>query len=282
MAHHARVRAAGTWVSVTTVDPAELEIFDQSIFESVNGDEGGTWAPSTPIVIGGAGLDVTGQLDADDVNQLTVTGQASFVTGSSLEMDSGANLLVDCTAAFNNAADFTASVEFKSGSNVDFESGSDLDFESGSSSTWASGSNLVIDSGANVANSATLLQGGQFARVGALARSVQSSRAGSWTNSNQLQGVEYDYIEIINTSASMITLTLKIATAPVPLIDERIRVRVSGAGAGGKTIINEGSAANLAVVSGANAANFEFVFDGVAWRVFSNVGGGITLGADAY
>ncbi len=54
MAHNDFVMPAGQWVIVPT--PGRLARLDQQISESLNGDDGGTWAPSTPIAIGGAGL----------------------------------------------------------------------------------------------------------------------------------------------------------------------------------------------------------------------------------
>ncbi len=56
MAHNARIRTFGFWTDTTPVTAAEYEAFDQAQFEAINGDLGGTWAPSAPIIIGGSGI----------------------------------------------------------------------------------------------------------------------------------------------------------------------------------------------------------------------------------
>lgn len=277
MANHTLTRAdLVAWGASPVVTAAEFFHLDQKTFKSPNFAEGGTYAPSSPVVVGGDGMDITGPFEASDVGVMWVNGEIKILTGAVLEVEGGANAL------FGGDASFEGAVEFESGSVVDVKSGADLNVKSGGVLTCESGSGLVIASGATAGSAATWVQTGAYQSLGALARCTQSGRSVTYTNVNQTIGVEMDFVEFVNTSASMVTLTLKIATAPVPTVNETIRVRVSGAGAGGKTIINEGSAANLAVVSGANAANFIMVFDGVSWRVFSSVGGGITLGADAY
>jgi len=57
MAHHARTRADADWVNLRNLLPAELRDADQKTFLSLNGHEGGNWSPSSPIVIGGAGVE---------------------------------------------------------------------------------------------------------------------------------------------------------------------------------------------------------------------------------
>lgn len=47
---------APTWVPT----PWQLRRLDQQTSESVNGDGGGTWSPSKPIIIGGAGVQLSG------------------------------------------------------------------------------------------------------------------------------------------------------------------------------------------------------------------------------
>lgn len=68
----ARIRTIGTWFSVSVVLPAEFEAFDTNISRAVDGYAGGTYSPSSPIVIGGDGLRVTGDF--------TVTSNASFTS----------------------------------------------------------------------------------------------------------------------------------------------------------------------------------------------------------
>lgn len=111
MAHNAYIRngvGSGAWVTVVTDD--EFELFDARQFQSINGDLGGTWAPSSPIVIGGSGIDIEGafvvnagtadaviggdllRLSSDDVHvlyQLTTYGGVAFAgSGRHIEVTS--------------------------------------------------------------------------------------------------------------------------------------------------------------------------------------------------
>lgn len=71
MPHNALIRPGGVWISLSNVTQAEWEAFDLRQFQSINGDLGGTWAPSSAIIIGGSGMHLTGAVIADD---LTLSG----------------------------------------------------------------------------------------------------------------------------------------------------------------------------------------------------------------
>jgi hypothetical protein len=76
MSHNTRIRAnLAAWAIGTTLTPAELDALDQLVFESINGDDGGQWNPSTPIGIGGAGLAVSGPLLASGVFAVPLAAQ---------------------------------------------------------------------------------------------------------------------------------------------------------------------------------------------------------------
>ena len=79
MAHNSRIRPMGLWLLSSVIDPAEMEAFDAAQYASVNGDAGGTWAPSSSaITIGGIfGLRVTGPLVAGDAD-ITITNGKSL------------------------------------------------------------------------------------------------------------------------------------------------------------------------------------------------------------
>lgn len=64
MAHNVYIRGplAADWPFGSDVDDVEFAAFDAAQFKSINGDDGGTWAPTDPIIIGGAGLDLTSTL----------------------------------------------------------------------------------------------------------------------------------------------------------------------------------------------------------------------------
>lgn len=57
--HHRYVRApSGLWATAGTNVPSNIDfqIIDEQLYGSINGTDGGTWNPTSPIVIGGAGL----------------------------------------------------------------------------------------------------------------------------------------------------------------------------------------------------------------------------------
>jgi hypothetical protein len=48
------------WTTTTVVTPDMLRQMDQRSSECIDGDNGGTWAPALPIIIGGSGLQLAG------------------------------------------------------------------------------------------------------------------------------------------------------------------------------------------------------------------------------
>lgn len=77
MAHNSFVLGgltSGAWNIVP--QPGDFEQLDQYVFESINGDKGGTWAPALVITIGGAGLTITGPMITSGT--LNVNGAVTF------------------------------------------------------------------------------------------------------------------------------------------------------------------------------------------------------------
>lgn len=65
MSHNAFIRVPdGIWAAIPVLH-GELTQMDQTLFKCVNGDDGGTWAPSSLITIGGHGLNVTADFFAN-------------------------------------------------------------------------------------------------------------------------------------------------------------------------------------------------------------------------
>jgi hypothetical protein len=88
MAHNSRIKAPGTWVLGDPLLPADVEQIDQTLFESVNGDHGGVWAPSTPIEVGGSGLKCTGLQEV--TGELLVTGSSKLLGSTRIAEPEGA------------------------------------------------------------------------------------------------------------------------------------------------------------------------------------------------
>lgn len=94
MGHNAFIRAGGVWSGSATVTTAEMAAFDLAQFQSVNGDLGGSWAPSSVITIGGSGLDVTGAFTAADCTGITLaSGLIDVQSGAEIRLDNGATFL---------------------------------------------------------------------------------------------------------------------------------------------------------------------------------------------
>lgn len=53
MAHFVKLRPGGWTDGVDTIAAADLTLLDNELVAAVNGDAGGTWAPTAPVVIGG-------------------------------------------------------------------------------------------------------------------------------------------------------------------------------------------------------------------------------------
>lgn len=53
MAHFDEVWPSGLIDGLSTIDETELEQLDSDHAKAINGDEGGTWSPNSPIIIGG-------------------------------------------------------------------------------------------------------------------------------------------------------------------------------------------------------------------------------------
>lgn len=124
MAHNIRVWSPPL-VFNQVITETELNALDVFTSESVNGDQGGTWAPVTPIVFGGAGLDVSGPFSANDATAITINatgtlsapagalisvlGNAVFGAGAIALWQSGAFLTVNIGATFTMGGTMNAS-----------------------------------------------------------------------------------------------------------------------------------------------------------------------------
>lgn len=58
MAHNDHIIPYGLWTSKTVPTPSMMERMDLAASQSLNGYDGGTWAPETPIIVGGLGTTI--------------------------------------------------------------------------------------------------------------------------------------------------------------------------------------------------------------------------------
>lgn len=77
MAHnsfiHGGTASPTAWLPGYVPVQLDWQKIDQLLFESINGDQGGTWAPASVITIGGSGLTVSGTFIGSGTNTLSGT-----------------------------------------------------------------------------------------------------------------------------------------------------------------------------------------------------------------
>jgi hypothetical protein len=88
MAHFVRTQIDAVWVDGYVMPAADFIDLDSKLFRSINGDEGGLYSPTSPIVVGGSGLTVTGPTvvsgaAASTPGKLQTSGASRFVIGAS-------------------------------------------------------------------------------------------------------------------------------------------------------------------------------------------------------
>lgn len=78
------IREFGVWADISGLTADEMQRFDRNQKKALNAEDGGTWAPTSVIEIGGQGINITGGAQFWDV---TVTGALSLLQGASVEGD---------------------------------------------------------------------------------------------------------------------------------------------------------------------------------------------------
>lgn len=102
MAHFVRTQSDATWISGYTPPGSDFQSLDQKTFKAVNGDEGGTWAPSSPIIIGGQGQQLAGH------NHLVLAGgRLSVQSGGGIDMGGGRMALKTITNTWTGNSTWT-------------------------------------------------------------------------------------------------------------------------------------------------------------------------------
>jgi hypothetical protein len=266
MAHNSRIRAPGTWASLTTVSPSEFELFDTYTFEAINGDDGGTWAPSAQIIIGGLGLSVTGPCALGNLQNSTIALSHKITAANAASLDTalvlGEYRTLDMLPFSRINCGDDALIDVENGGKVDvFGAGSIVDIRSSALLNIATDGLFLCQ--ANLATS------GPLVRANALARTRHTGRVLSVTDTDTLAGVENDLVIMNVTGATTIILTLKVTTAPTPTEGERIVVRKDGVGAGGLTVRSEGLAGTVVNWVGSNIGTCELIYVGGRWRALA-------------
>jgi len=130
MSHGTRIRPdVAAWAVGTVVDPAEFDALDEGQFVSINGDDGGTWAPSAAISIGGSGLELTG------AGHLVAEGGTLTIKGTLATSAS----FVPRRISLNGA---TGDLDVNSGGDLNIRAGGGIFLESGALAWHYSGSTV--------------------------------------------------------------------------------------------------------------------------------------------
>jgi hypothetical protein len=149
LAHNTRIRPnLAAWAPDTAVLDTEFNALDQGQFTAINGDDGGTWAPSSAIVIGGSGIEMDGQLKIDTTGSILAiagatldgnfsTGGLNFAfTGAPIVFTSGGlNCVTTVSRHLTGSTvkiEDTSTMEFEGTAKCQFETGTELETQSGS------------------------------------------------------------------------------------------------------------------------------------------------------
>jgi hypothetical protein len=143
MAHNLHLRPGGLWPMFSLLTSAIMATVDEYLFESINGDQGGTWAPAAPIIIGGAGLWVTGYARLDDADVTIANGRTFLVeSGGTIHTIAGS------TSLYEGDATIDATWTVTSGAVLEIDNGGDIDVLNGGNISFESGSTFEIKNGA--------------------------------------------------------------------------------------------------------------------------------------
>lgn len=270
MAHNAYIRPGNVWSGSPAFLTAEITPLALQVYQSLNADLGGTWAPSSVITIGGSGLTVTGESRLDDWKGATCTdGTVTF----------GLNAVCGFTS--------NASLGFGGTSALVMGSGSTLLMQSGATGTIAapctfSGA-LTFSAGAHAYAGNTV--SGTIVRTGLTTHSGVSGRTqvrqSTVSNVNTTVGNEIDTLIYLQTNGVNHGLTLRATTGVAATAGERLRViwRRTPSTAGtlliscetAGTLIDFGVGGTSAAIED-NACGADFEFDGTQWRVATKWG----------
>jgi len=184
MSHNAYIRAAGVWNPLTDLLSTEMATFDARQFKSINGDDGGSWSPAAALVLGGAGLWLTGgnvhhvmnaaTLNLDNGATLlgAVGSQATFhggclvdgtftisalthvTTGTSFIHDAGSVATFNCAPTFALGGSITTgalwTMAFATGSSMAFAGASTVSLNGTTSFTANTGTFIIAGGGSTM------------------------------------------------------------------------------------------------------------------------------------
>lgn len=128
MSHNSYVRPLGVWDAFKVVSHDEFAALDLGQFRSINGDDGGTWAPNSPIGIFGAGI----SMRLVSVSTVTTGAELTFSSGATLELQTDSIASISSVTSFETGS-FTG---IRDGGYFRFYAGSIIDMEEGAQANF--------------------------------------------------------------------------------------------------------------------------------------------------
>lgn len=168
----------GTVPALYVVPSTDWQTTIQQLFKAINGDQGGTWAPSAFITVGGSGLQLTGT-----GHELAVSARLTLQNLAEIRVENGASVRANGSSGdiFLKVSSNVATLEVQSGAVAQVNSGGDLNiygdltfkdasgpgaatWEDNTTATFEDGSTITLESGAQmvVADGAQIEVAGQI------------------------------------------------------------------------------------------------------------------------
>ena len=258
-----RARFPGTWTAGSSVSPGEFEHIDDYAY-AIDGKDGGTYAPSALLTIGGTGVDITAPFNAPDAQVIDVW--------STLSIRGGATLSVLGTETVSGTFGLL------SGSFMTVHSGATITLNA--TSTLNSSGAININGGTftcNVQSSFTLpiYQGGKLYKSGATATTVWRVTQIASNQPNVTLDRSADTWWVDTPLISPTTYTIDESTVPVATNGERLSVHAYNVPVGFNVILKREDASVIAVITDLSLdanGGVDLQFMGGRWRVVGTWG----------
>ncbi len=287
MSHFVNVRAGAVWAGTSDLLSAEMAVFDTQLFKAINGDGGGTWAPSAVITIGGSGMDVTGPFTAANIGTSTLSGTLGVASGGAVVWANGSNGVVLSGATVTILGDLQISAAGAGNNQLTILTGAFLVADASSHVVFNSkpkcnlglelavgtlqaktGTSIQVDSGATVVNNGVTTRSGPELLSGASAG--MALRAGTATNADTSYDCSKDWRSVAAGTSDW-TYTLQhsgVAGSEIPYDGMTMTFRRQSTGVHTIDFRTE-AAVNIAVSPISESWSITFIFTSGSWRTHS-------------
>jgi cytoskeletal protein CcmA (bactofilin family) len=177
MAAFTRIRAFGLWVAGGALLASEMELFDAHQEKALNAAEGGVWAPTSVIEIGGQGIKITGSFwstgafrvdgTADLNGNLEVSGTSALSGAVSMQstLDVQGAVSFDATLYVEGETEIHADLLVSGGGSLSVSGDATVQGVSDLQGDVDVGGALEVDGAATMNTTLSVLGASQFAGV---------------------------------------------------------------------------------------------------------------------